>query len=178
MEVKEMNSRLAFIVEPLTGIGPIMLGMSRNDVRKQFGGNFESYLRWGSTVATDTFFGNSFQIYYNSNDEVNFIELSGYKSAYFDVQLFGVNPFAIKVNELDEYLKSKDIKIVYEQDSGIVENINEAYSIRLPEYGVTLWRSGLPEPEDYEISKNDYDEYGNGFYWLTIAVADKEYWAK
>jgi hypothetical protein len=170
------NGKLMFIVEPNIGIGPIKLGMSREDVRKQFNGEYRTYKHGSSKIYTDTFFDNSFQVSYNEKDTVEYIELSGYKNKYFNVMVFGFDPFKLKVNKVEELLNENGIKIFY--DNGIGGNartIDKAFAIILPEYEISMWREMYPESQDYLVPEFLYDEYGNGFYWLTIGIGIKEY---
>lgn len=67
-----------FIVNPLNGVGPVRLGMSREEVLTAFGPPTLSFRKvTSSRYPTDAWFKNGFQVFYDGDEPtVAFIELS------------------------------------------------------------------------------------------------------
>jgi hypothetical protein len=162
-----VSTKRTFIIEPNTGISPINIGMNRSIVRKQFSEKSHTFTKTKESNPTDTFFSNSFQIFYNNDDNVEYIELSGYQNDEFDVSIFGINIFAKKANIIYQELKVP--KLLDSND------VNSAYTMILPEIDVCFWRSMIPDEEDINVDDSDLDETGNRLFWRTVGIGVKGY---
>ena len=66
-----------FNVQPLEGIGPVRLGMTRAESRAAMAVPVQPFQKGDSPILTDAYLENSFQVFFDDADRVDFIELSG-----------------------------------------------------------------------------------------------------
>lgn len=128
-----------FILDPLIGVGPIGLGMSRDAVLAVFGPPATSmYKAPNSRYPTDAWFGSDFQVFYEGNEPtVAFIELSS--GPNLEVVLFGLPVFSTSVPAL-----IPEIGRLAELDSTDPEL---GYSYTFPNLELAFWR---PDNDDEE----------------------------
>lgn len=90
----------AFLLDPLNGVGPVRLGMSREAVLAAFGPPTASFHKTpNSRYPTDAWFGGDFQVSYEGEEPtVEFIELSSGPNV--EAVLFGLPVFATSVPAL------------------------------------------------------------------------------
>ena len=66
----------AFGVEPHRGVGPVDLGMARAEVHRVMGPPTTTFRKGLPGTLVDAWHENAFQVFYDENDEAEFIELS------------------------------------------------------------------------------------------------------
>jgi hypothetical protein len=128
-------------VVPHVGIGPVRLGMSRDDVRRAMPGPCHPFLKGpDASQETDTFHENGFQVFYSGTAPVaESIELSrdsGFRALYRGVDVFAT-PADVVVSHV-----ARDA--AFDPDHWEL-----GYSYIFPALDLSLWRPVLPEsPED------------------------------
>src|SRR5690606_32607637 len=123
---------------PLEGIPPVMLGMGRAESRRALKSPFRS-LEKSSGALVDAYFEAAFQVFFASDDTVEYIELSNH--AGLSAFLFGRNVFATEAQALISWLAGR--AELSSEDGG--------YSYTSRELEVGLWRPVIPEsPVDIE----------------------------
>jgi hypothetical protein len=145
-------------VEPLKGIKPILLNMTREESRSVMGFTPLTFRKSPfNPTDTDAYLDNCFQVFFDETDRVEYIELSPNKSfevVYKDIDIF--NTEAAKLIELiskDAAYSEKDPEL--------------GYSYIFPELELSLWRPVLPENE------NDTE----GRYFATVGVGKRGYYS-
>ena len=130
-----------YTIEPLIGVGPIKLGMNRNDVQNIMPEASKQFMKTrNSSVETDAFHKNCFQVFYNHQTVcVEYIELS--RRCPFIADIFGVDPFGSLAEELIQYLSEKAKFDKSDPELG--------YSYIFPEIELSVWR---PSIEDKHFS--------------------------
>lgn len=132
-----MNNLKRYIIEPLVGIGPIKLGMHRDEVQDLMPEVSEPFLKSRrSKIETDSYHKAGFQVFYDYQTAcVEYIELS--RGCPFMAEIFGVDPFSICAEELIKYLSEK---AKFDQaDPGL------GSSYILPEFELSVWRPGIDD---------------------------------
>ena len=72
-----MERTPTYDVEPLRGVGPVRLGMTRAESRAAMDLPVESFRKSPNDAAlTDAYLESSFQVFFDGGDRVEFIELS------------------------------------------------------------------------------------------------------
>jgi hypothetical protein len=122
-----------FEIKPLVGIGPVQIGMGRAEVRAiltRIGGG-EMRLR---SPECDTFFESSFQVHYDSEDSVEFIETASHPAfrTMFDRHALHEMPVEAVVE-----LTSKTAPGRWDGDS----------TFTVPALQLAFWRAVSPEPD-------------------------------
>lgn len=86
-----------FLLDPLNGVGPVRLGMSREAVLAAFGPATASFHKTpNSRYPTDVWFGSDFQVFYEGDEPtVAFIELSN--GPNLEAVLFGLPVFTTSI---------------------------------------------------------------------------------
>src|SRR4051794_1833897 len=97
-------SPIRFHVTPRRGVGPVLLGMHRDEVREAMPGEPESFRKTETCrYETDAFFHNGFQVFYEGDEpRVEFIELS--RESGFDASYRDRDVFHTKAAELVEFI--------------------------------------------------------------------------
>lgn len=130
-------------VEPHVGVGPVRLGMSRDEVRRIMPGPVDSFRKGPDALyETDGFHNCAFQVFYGGDTPtVEYIELSA--DAEFSAVYRGMNVFGTEAKDLVAHISR-----VAEYDATEPEM---DYSYIFPELELSLWRPVKPEsPEDVE----------------------------
>ena len=139
------------------GIGPIQLGMSRAESRAAMNLPFTSSKRHPTSPEVDFYYENSFQVFFDENDKVEYIELS--KSDSFKAIYRGVNTHTTEAKRLIAHLL---------QDARFDESHWElGYSYIFPALELSVWRATLPADEADE----------EGRYFATIGVGKRGYYS-
>lgn len=126
-----------FHVVPHVGVEPVSLGMTRDESREAMGAqSMPSALRGEK----DLYYDNAFQVFFDSEDRVEYIELS--RNSIFTAFYKGIN---VHETEVDALLD------IVEEDADFDENNPElGYSFIFPELELSVWRPIIPEDETVE----------------------------
>ena len=89
---------MQFDIKPLVGIGPVRLGMSREEVQMVMGVEPNVFRKsQNSRQTTDAFHNNGFQVFYTGEQPtVEYIELS--RDCDFTVSIDGIDVFSTPAN--------------------------------------------------------------------------------
>ena len=161
---------ITFSVEPLVGIGPVRLGMSRQETRNALDVPVLSFKKGPSSAPpVDAFLENTFQVFYDKDNRVEFIELS--RGGPFTVLFQGISVFETTADELLEAVSP---------DADYDKNRPEqGYSFIFPKAELSLWRQSLPEDEEDDEQDVDGEEYEKpGTYFDTIGVGTSGYYSQ
>jgi hypothetical protein len=126
---------------PHVGVGPVKLGMTREEVRRVMPGPYESFLKGlNPKHKTDAFHNCGFQVFYGGElPVVEYIELS--RESGFRVVYRGVDVFTTPAEQLVAYISGDATFDSTDPELG--------YAYILPDLDITLWRPVLPEsPEN------------------------------
>jgi len=150
---------IRYDVTPGVGIGPVRLNMTREESRRAMGAVPHTFKKSADdTVLTDAYHRNAFQVFFDAEDRVEYIELS------FDEELQalykGVDAHRTEAMELVACI-SKDA--AYDPDDWEL-----GYSYAFPALDLAVWRPVMPEGEG--------DEDGRCF--ATIGVGRRGYFSR
>jgi len=139
-------------ISPLLGIGPVHLGMTRSQARAVMPGEPRPTRKYGGSVI-DTWHASAFQVFYDDDEKVEFIELS---RGEFQAVLYGVDVFRSKAAALVQHLDKK-----HHYDRSQTE---DGHSFVFPDPELALWRQAVPEPGEPEEGDNGgrFDTLGIG----------------
>lgn len=146
-------------VELGAGVGPVLLGMTREEARGAMGEEPVCFSKTGTDRhETDAFHENGFQIFYEGDHpRVEFIELSG--GCNFEVFYGDKNVFATP---------AKDLVSLISRVAPLDESHQEVgYMFIFPDLELSLWRPVKPESEDDPEGK----------YFMTIGVGVEGYFS-
>jgi hypothetical protein len=139
-----MQGRLTvYEATPHLGVGPVKLGMTREEVHRVMPSPCESFLKGlNSEHRTDAFHDSGFQVFYGGGGPVvEYIELSG--EAGFRVLYRGVDVFATLADQVVAHVSGDAAFDPTDAELG--------YAYIFPDLDLSLWRAVLPEtPEDPE----------------------------
>jgi hypothetical protein len=127
-------------VLPRVGIGPVRLGMHRDEVRRAMGEVPETFRKTeDSRYETDCFHNCGFQVFYGGGEpRVVFIELS--RDCGFVTLYRSKDVFSIEASDLIEFVA---------QDAQFDDQDPElGYSYTFPTLELSLWRPVLPQDKD------------------------------
>jgi hypothetical protein len=147
-----------YIVQPLVGVGPVLLGMSRDEVRRAMPEPAKPF-RKGRTSRheTDAFHKSAFQVYYGGDQPtVEYIELSGgsvVRAFYRDIDVFAT--------PADEVVAHVCRDSEFDHSSPEIP-----YSYLFRGLQLSLWRP--------TIQKSDSDT--DGRYFSTIGIGKRGYY--
>lgn len=132
---------------PGVGVGPIHLGMTRADVTAALeasGTSFRSFQRWPNTPDIIAIEGSAFQVFFDADDRVESIELSGTPNGD---RVSGSEPRLIASIEGVDVFRTTAVDVV----SRVVlrapfstEDDEYPATYSFPSIGVTFWRSSKP----------------------------------
>lgn len=128
-----------YVVQSHVGVGQILFGMTRDEVRSLMGGLPVTFHRSvAEDPAIDAFFQTSFQISYDNDDRVEFIELA--RDPTLTVLYKGHDVFMLTAEELVQLVS---------QDAPYDPNDPElGFSYTFLDLDIALWRATVPEDED------------------------------
>jgi hypothetical protein len=134
---------IGYEVIPHVGIGPVRLGMSRDEVRRAMPGPCQPFLKApDASHETDAFHESGFQVFYSGTaPEAEYIELSrdsGFRALYRGVDIFATPADAV-------------VSHVARDAAFDPDDCELGYSYIFPALDLSLWRPVLPEsPEDMD----------------------------
>jgi hypothetical protein len=129
-----------FDIVPQQGIGPVRLEMSREESRVALAdyGAPRSFQRSDDEPPSDFYGALGLRVDFDTDGKVAFLEASSVAGNTF--LLHNVNVFTTPMDELAEAI---------EAHTPVDEDDPEyGYTYHFPEWGLTLWRSVLPEDSD------------------------------
>ena len=147
-----------YTVQPFVGVGPVHLGMSRDEVRRAMPEPAKPFRKAPTSQhETDTFHQSAFQVFYGGDvPTVEYIELSGgsvVRAHYRDLDVF-----TTPANEVVAYIS---------RDSDFDQTDPEIpYSYLFRGLQLSLWRPTIPE------SDTDTD----GRFFATIGIGRRGYY--
>ncbi|MED1782582.1 hypothetical protein P4V43_12240 [Brevibacillus fortis] len=163
-----------FIVEPRKGIGQITLGMTRDEVRKYAEVNDLRLFNPRKDSSAVQWVGD-IKVEYDSDDRVNFIELSSYKgNDDFTCLLMGIDVFETKAENLAEQI---DKVSPYDRDHWEL-----GYMYIYHELGLAFWRPVVFKDEYMQEEwflahdKKEQESYLKDQYFSTVTIAVDGYW--
>ena len=125
-----------YIVEPHHGAGPVLLGMRRAQVRTAMPGDPSVLQKSDHGPPADSWHDNAFQVFYDRNDAVEFIELS--RGPVIAI-VRGISVFARPAETVVQELRLESAL-----DHGVED---PEYSFVFPGLELAFWRQVLPEQE-------------------------------
>lgn len=136
---KGLPVKKEFLLDPLNGVGPVRLGMSRETVRAVCGPPTVTFHKTpNSRYPTDAWFENDFQVFYEGDEPtVSFIELCNGHN--LEAVLFGLPLFATSVPALIAEIRRRAKLDETDPELG--------YSYTFPTLELAFWR---PDNDDEE----------------------------
>ena len=119
-----------------------------------------------STSPTNAFLENAFQVFYDEDDCVEFIELS--RGGSFTVLYQGTNVFETTAEEL--------LGVVARDTDYDKDRPEQGYSFIFPEVELSLWRQNLLEDEEDDMDGEEYEKPGT--YFDTVGVGASGYYSQ
>jgi len=163
-----------FVVEPKKGIGPIQLGMSKEEVDICM----EEYdTKYYDLQRVKHFFKNTFEVEYDTEGKVIFIEVSSYVgNEKLSFTFMNIDVFETKVDELVEKI---DKISPYDRNDWEL-----GYTYHFPELQLCFWRPNILTEqamlEDWfkELSEDNKEYEMQSLYFSTVAIAVDGYWKR
>jgi hypothetical protein len=142
---------LVFNIESLIGIGPIKFGQTRSEVQAILAdlGQPEAALR---PPNTDCFFQNAFQVSYDEDGRVAFIEAA--PSSAFRVQFHS--------SSLHEMPADDAVRLVSQFAEYDRNDPDKGYSYIFPALQLSLWRPVLPSADPDDTEGRHFEAVGAG----------------
>lgn len=163
---KVPNNRKEWEVNPLTGIGPLKLGMSRTELHTLLGEPEDSFQDGPEEPLTDTWFEEQLFVFYTATEAVDYIEVHGFRSKYLMLELAGKDVFTTKAGELVDHIEKKGM------DAYLRESPELPYGYIFPGIALSLYRPFIPM--EYEKDEQD-DGHGKGHYFETLGLGVQGY---
>jgi hypothetical protein len=148
-------------VEPLKGVGPVRLGMTRIESRDAMSLPVEAFQKGESPILTDAYLESTFQVFFDAADRVEFIELS---SGGPCVAIYR----EVRVLELSA---DEAIALIAQQAPPVDEH-GDATSVVFPALELSLWRPFAPYDDGDEIFDPDEDWSSAGYERIEPAPDD------
>jgi hypothetical protein len=137
-------------VIPLKAIGPILLGMSREESRSAMGIQPDTFRKADSATLTDAYDLQGFHVYFDEDERVEYIEIF---PSRMPAMYKGVSVFETKADDLVAEI-SKDAQC--DKDDPEL-----GFSYVFPELELSLWRGMIPESED-DVEDDYFSSLGIG----------------
>ena len=152
-----------YSLEPLIGVRPVLLGMTRGESREHMVAKPVSFKKaprlFPNQPDVDAYHGNAFQLFFDESDRVEYIELS--KSPDLGVNYKGTDVFA---------LAADDLVALISRDAPFDSNDRElGYSYTFPLLEMSVWRPTIPEPDDVSPEWTTF---------ATVGIGRKGYFSK
>lgn len=144
---------------PFHGVGPVLLGMSRDQVQAVMGERPDSFKKPPYPSLIDAYHKAGFQVYFDEDDRVEFIELSSLDAPYVVVYR-SMKVFEVRADDLVESV-SRDTHSEPQQPE-------PGYSYLFPQLGLSFWREFVPE--------DDTDP--DGQFFSTVGIGTREFFAR
>ena len=143
-----------FEIKPNVGVGPVLLGMTREQVRKTLDACTD--VDQESHPTLDYAFGNSLQVEYDSNGNAHFIGVGYFNSCGCDYEFYG--------RHIGDYTSREIFKLLADLDGG--DHIYDPESYFFPRIMMNVWEAD--EQYDYRGGESN-PVYGQ------IGIANREY---
>jgi hypothetical protein len=121
---------MRFLVTPLVGVGPVLLGMRRDEVRAVLGSEPVEFRKSPEAPHTTDAFHGGFHVHYSRGSTVEFIEVA--RGFGLKAILDGVDALAIPAAEL---LRRLERRTTVDEDGS-----EPGYAFVFPEWELSLWR--------------------------------------
>ena len=141
-----------YSVEPLEGVGPVRLGMTRVESRAAMALAVHPFQKGDSPILTDAYLESSFQVFFDQADRVEFIELSAGGPCvvlYRDARVLE--------------LPAEEAIALVSQDAPPIDENGDATSVVFPALELSLWRPFAPYGNTDEIFDSGEDWGDSGF---------------
>ncbi len=150
---------IIYEVIPLKGVGPVLLGMSREEVHSVMGLPEKSFRLFADDPnLTDAYHESGFQVFYDKDDRVEHIELLSLDDSFVAIYK-GKDVFRTRADELVAFIS---------QDAPFDPEYPEPGCLYVfPQLELSLWRPFLPEDESDP----------EGQYFSGIAIGKQGYWS-
>jgi hypothetical protein len=126
-------------VRPLRGVGPVLFGMSREEIRSAMGVPTKAYRKTGACTLIDAYHRGGFQVFYDEHDRVEYIELSPLDDSFTPVYK-GTEVFKMKMGDLTNLIS---------QDAPFdPEDPELGYTYVFPQLEIGVWRPVVPEDDN------------------------------
>jgi hypothetical protein len=146
-------------VVPLRGVGPVLLGMVREEVHVVMGPQSQLLQKVTDDASTiEAYHEGGFQVFFDESDEVEYIELSSFDHS-FAAMYRGREVFTTRAREL--------LDLISAEASFDPEDPEIGYSYIFPELQLSLWRPVILED----------DEDSEGRYFSTIGIGRHGYYS-
>jgi hypothetical protein len=156
--LKEDLEVTIYEVIPFKGVGPVLLGMSREEVRTAMGIPTKSYRKTGARTLTDAYHRGGFQVFFDEHDRVEYIELSSPDDSFTTVYK-GKEVFQTKADDL--------VDLIAEDAPFDAEDPELGYTYTFSQLELGVWRPVIPEDD------NDPE----GRYFSTIGIGKRGYFS-
>ena len=133
---------MRFDVIPLVGVGPVLLGMRREEVRAAMRAPPKEFRKSsGSVHTTDAFHSSAFQVFYSGVvPVVEFIELS--RGSEIEAVFNGIELFTTPADELVSKISLRTAFDPSDPELG--------YSYVFPELQLAFWRPHVPDDDELD----------------------------
>ncbi|SFK44508.1 hypothetical protein [Brevibacillus centrosporus] len=155
-------------IEPGVGIGPVKLGMSKKEVEECIRDCSEKFLK---QYNNSLYIERLFKLEYDSEDNVNFIEIDAIGSSDFDCLFNEINVFKTQAEELVE-----EIDKISKYDR---EQWDLGFTYHFPELGLTLWRPVMRKADDLkeawfkELEPDIQEDEMRNLYFRAVSLKSK-----
>ena len=149
-----------YVIEPLGGVGPVRLGMARDEARRVMPTPAQRFRKTPlSEHETDAFHQKAFQVFYSGPcPAVEFIEVS--RCRHLEVRFHDLSVFDTPADELLSLL-ARFHALTSDASDGLC-------SVIFPDIETSLWRPYV----------QDCPEEENGRYFSTIGIGTRGYYTK
>ena len=162
----EGRSTPTFDVEPLRGVGPVRLGMTRDESRAAMGLPFESFQKSpGDAALTDAYLDSSFQVFFDREDRVDFIELSAGPDC---VALYRGTPVL-------ELPAEEAVALLARDAAPDLSEPEDETSVVFPALELSLWRPFAPDDEGDDPFDDDEDWSDSGYEPIELEPEEQGY---
>ena len=127
-----------YTVVPHEGVAPVRLGMTRAECRGVMPEAPRAFRKGPGGGETDAFHSSAFQVFYDADDRVEYIELS--RGRDVEPQIDGLSVLEVAADDAVAHVRR-----LGEFDA---DDPEVGYSYVFPDLDVALWRPVIPEDED------------------------------
>jgi len=142
----------AYEIRPGQGIGPVQIGMSRDEARRamQATGQTVDTIDRGDPRQALVMQGNGFQAYFDASDRVHAVEVM---RPYLDMHsIAGRPPFAARLGDVDVFRTPAThlVRIVSRVAPTDPHGEDPGVTFEFPTIGLDLWREGIEDTPYFE----------------------------
>ena len=162
-----------FVLEPLKGIGAVNFGDTREQVISVMGTPSIEH------ESVDYYFDDAIRFDYNEEGNLEFIEFVN--NDEYELEIYGVNPFTLKANELQELLNQMNADAIVGKKqaplSYVFVGISTAIYRDASEQDILVSIEEAKQDGTYEEDKEWLDEELEKYsYFQTIGIGCKDYY--